>query len=397
MNYLILAGGTGTRLGSVKLNLPKPMIEISGKPAIKRIVDHILLYDDKAKIFISTFFKDADIRKYFKNNKNIILVKEPRKLGTGGAIKFFLNSFRIKDFCLLNGDTLINFDLGFHNHEWGKIKDKYSINSLVLLKKIHGDCSDYGTYQVRGRKVISFKEKQKSENSLVSTGVYYFKAESLRKLLRKYPNEFSFEEKFLPEYIKNKSLAYSQLSEFDLFFDIGTPSKLKLAQNKFISLSKRPAAFFDRDNTLIHDDGYNSDLENYLVMQDSYFYVKLFQSLGYQVFIVSNQSSINRKINSLFQVNRFIAHLMDDFKSRGAYITDSVFCPHTPEENCNCRKPKTQLVEDLAKKYNLSLEKSIFLGDSNVDENLAKNAGITFYGVKSMINKKAFIKKLDLL
>ena len=60
MNYLILAGGTGTRLGPLNFNIPKPMIDISGKPAIKRIVDHILLYDEKANIFISTFHKDKD-------------------------------------------------------------------------------------------------------------------------------------------------------------------------------------------------------------------------------------------------------------------------------------------------------------------------------------------------
>ena len=69
MNYLILAGGTGTRLESLNFNLPKPMIKISGKPAIQRIVDHILLYDGRANIYISTFYKDKKIREFFKMKK----------------------------------------------------------------------------------------------------------------------------------------------------------------------------------------------------------------------------------------------------------------------------------------------------------------------------------------
>ena len=397
MNYLILAGGTGTRLGPLNFNLPKPMIDISGKPAIKRIVDHILLYDEKANIFISTFHKDKEIRKFFKNHKNVNLVKEPEKLGTGGAIKFFLNNFQIREFCLLNGDTLINFDLGFYANEWQRVKNKYSVNSLVLLKKIKGDCSDYGTYDVGGSKVISFKEKENRKNSFVSTGVYYFKANSLKKIFSKYPRKFSFEENFLPEYIRNKSLAFSELSDFDLFFDIGTPEKLEFAKKGFLAYSKRPAAFFDRDNTLVHDDGYNSNIKNYLVMQNSYLYVKLFQSLGYQVFMVSNQSSINRKINNLSEVRKFNRFLMNDFRSKGAYITDSVFCPHTPSEKCNCRKPKTLLIDNLTKKYNLLIEKSFFIGDSNVDKNLAKNLGISFFNIQSINDNKKILKSLKIL
>lgn len=397
MNYLILAGGTGTRLESLNFNLPKPMIEIAGKPAIKRIVDHILLYDNKANIYISTFYKGEEIREFFKDEKYVHIVNEPKKLGTGGAIKFFLENFQIREFCLLNGDTLINFDLGFFAYEWKRVKDNYSVNSLVLLKRVKGDCSDYGTYNVEGSKVISFREKNEISNALVSTGVYFFKSSPLKKVLNKYPKKFSFEEEFLPEYIRKKSLAYFELTDFDLFFDIGTPEKLEIAKKKFLTLSKRPGVFFDRDNTLVHDDGYNADLKNYLVMQSSYLFVKLFQSIGYQVFIVSNQSSINRKINNHRKVEKFNNLLIDDFRSKGAYITDSVFCPHMPSEKCNCRKPKTLLVDNLVNKYNLLLKKSVFVGDSNADKNLAKNSGILFFDIQSKNSKKKIFKYLKFL
>ena len=132
-------------------------------------------------------------------------------------------------------------------------------------------------------------------------------------------------------------------------------------------------------------------------MQNSYLYVKLFQSLGYQVFMVSNQSSINRKINNLSEVRKFNTFLMSDFRSKGAYITDSVFCPHTPSEKCNCRKPKTLLIDNLTKKYNLLIENSFFIGDSDSDKNLAKNLGISFSNIQSINGNKKMLKNLKIL
>ena len=398
MNYLILAGGTGTRLKDLTLNLPKPLIEIENKPAILRIINQISLFDQDAKIYVSSYFKSSEIKKFFISNPSVEVIEEPEKLGTGGAIKFFLNKQNVKDFCLLNGDTLINFDFSYLNLEWEKVKNKYNVNALVFLKKIYGDCSDYGTYSVEGTKVTKFKEKLKVRDALVSTGIYFFEAKSLKKELKKMPKKFSFEEKFLPLFIKNKSLCYRNLSKFDLFFDIGTPKKLRKVKENFLELSKRPAAFFDRDNSLVHDDGYNADLKNYLVLQDAYLIMSLLKSLGFLIFIVSNQSSINRKINSKKKVIKFNEFLIKDFKKREALITKSIFCNHTPDEKCKCRKPNTKMIEDLTKQYNLDITKSVFLGDSMTDEKLSLKCKMDFIKLgteEDLNNVLRFVKNLN--
>ena len=92
MNYLILAGGTGTRLKDLTLDLPKPLIEIQNKPAILRIINQISLFDQDAKIYVSSYFKSSEIKKFFISNPSVEVIEEPEKLGTGGAIKFFLNN-----------------------------------------------------------------------------------------------------------------------------------------------------------------------------------------------------------------------------------------------------------------------------------------------------------------
>tara|TARA_B100000989_G_scaffold200419_2_gene151488 strand:+ start:379 stop:1581 length:1203 start_codon:yes stop_codon:yes gene_type:complete len=398
MNYLILAGGAGTRIKSVAKNLPKPLVKIFGVPSLIRIINQIKLFDNESKIFISCFYKSDQIIKAVKDINNVICLKEPSKLGTGGAVKYFLNKSNVNDFCLLNGDTLINFDFDYLKFRWNQKKNKYGIKSMVFLKKMSGDCSDFGTYKVNSGKVISFKEKSKTSNALVSTGVYFFNSVDLKKEFLGFKKKFSFEEDFLPHYIKKNKLAFEVLSEFDNFFDIGTLERLKKAKNNFFNLLKRPAAFFDRDNTLVFDEGYNANLKNYVVLKDAYLITSLFKSLGFLVFIVSNQSSIGRKINKKTEVKRFNNHLIKDFKRMGIYITESVFCEHHPDDNCNCRKPKTQMVDDLILKYNLDEKNSIFFGDSASDEKLAKKKKMKFQKLgfeNDLRNTIKLLKKLN--
>ena len=67
MNYLILAGGTGTRIKSVAKNLPKPLVEIFGVPSLIRIINQIKLFDEESKIFISCFYKSDQVIKAVKD------------------------------------------------------------------------------------------------------------------------------------------------------------------------------------------------------------------------------------------------------------------------------------------------------------------------------------------
>ncbi len=128
MNYLILAGGTGTRIKSVAKNLPKPLVEIFGVPSLIRIINQIKLFDKKSKIFISCFYESDQIIKAVKDINNVICLKEPSKLGTGGAVKYFLNKSNVNDFCLLNGDTLINFDFDCLKFKWNQKKINTELN-----------------------------------------------------------------------------------------------------------------------------------------------------------------------------------------------------------------------------------------------------------------------------
>ena len=76
--------------------------------------------------------------------------------------------------------------------------------------------------------------------------------------------------------------------------------------------------------------------------------------------------------NSFHEINKkFISNL----KQHGGYIDLYLVCPHTPEQNCNCRKPKSGLFDSLANLLKIDLTKLIFIGDRMSDVLAAENVG----------------------
>ena len=137
----------------------------------------------------------------------------------------------------------------------------------------------------------------------------------------------------------------------------------------------RKAVFLDRDNTLIKDDGYIHEPEKVELLPTVPEGLKLLKKANYLLIVVSNQSGIGR---GYFEEKDFHAvneRLQELLKPHGVQIDDFFFCPHRPDENCNCRKPKTGMVEEAAKKWNIDLSKSFVIGDKEIDVMLAFNAG----------------------
>ncbi|MCQ2411008.1 MAG: HAD family hydrolase [Elusimicrobiaceae bacterium] len=125
------------------------------------------------------------------------------------------------------------------------------------------------------------------------------------------------------------------------------------------------AVFFDRDGTLIYDYGYLSDPAKVRPYKHAVEALHLLTQAGYRLFIVSNQSGIGR---GYFTTERAKA-VNDRLRNLFLPVTfdDIVFCPHAPDENCACRKPKPALGLQLIKKYHLDVSRSFMIGDKKSD------------------------------
>ncbi len=135
------------------------------------------------------------------------------------------------------------------------------------------------------------------------------------------------------------------------------------------------AVFLDRDGTLTVEKDFVSEIEQVEFLPHTTKGLKILQGLGYKLVIVSNQSGIGRKIMTEKQVEKVNDFILEQLENEGIRIEGIYFCPHHPEDDCNCRKPRTGLIEQALLKHNLKLKGSWMIGDKLNDVLLGKNIG----------------------
>ena len=151
--------------------------------------------------------------------------------------------------------------------------------------------------------------------------------------------------------------------------------------------NKRPAAFIDRDGTLIEEVNFLSRVEDMRIFPFSLEALNLLRSSGFYIVVVTNQSGIGRKIYS--QTDMQSIHDAIQLGLNGA-IDAFYFCPHLPDAGCRCRKPSLGMIEDAVSDLNIDLRTSWMIGDKKIDAETGRNAGIssalvlTGYGQKHL-------------
>lgn len=132
-------------------------------------------------------------------------------------------------------------------------------------------------------------------------------------------------------------------------------------------MKKNKVIFLDRDGTINKDFGYVYKTEDLEFLPGVVEGLKLLQDNGYMLIIVTNQSGISRKYFSIDDYNIFNSYLINELKKYNIEIKEVYMCPHRNEDNCECRKPKTQLFWNAIKKYNIDLDNSYAIGDKERD------------------------------
>jgi D-glycero-D-manno-heptose 1,7-bisphosphate phosphatase len=134
----------------------------------------------------------------------------------------------------------------------------------------------------------------------------------------------------------------------------------------------RPAAvLFDRDGTLVHDVPYNADPERVRPVPGAAEAVRLVQEAGLPTGVVSNQSGIGRGLISHEDVRRVNARVDELIGPLDVWV----YCPHLPDADCPCRKPRPGLVTDAAGRLGLRAADCVVIGDIRADVLAARAAG----------------------
>jgi D-glycero-D-manno-heptose 1,7-bisphosphate phosphatase len=138
----------------------------------------------------------------------------------------------------------------------------------------------------------------------------------------------------------------------------------------------RNVVYLDRDGTINHDSpDYIKSRSEFKFIPGSIEAIRLLTLSGFTSIIITNQSALARKFISPDELDHIHALMKNAIISGGGKITDIFFCPHMPDDGCECRKPAPGLLLQAQRKYNIDLSKSIMVGDSAKDIECARNAG----------------------
>lgn len=388
MKAVILAGGKGTRVASVRADIPKPMLPLDGKP----ILEHQILRLKENGIYDITLIVGHlgnCISEYFQDGHEfgvkLSYIWETEPLGTGGAL-YDLKDWA-EDFFLINGDIV--FDISFRKM-WQFHQDKQAKITLLVHPNHHPYDSTLLAMDEQNRVIQWPAEWQHITRNCVNAGIHILSPMVLQSLTER--TKRNLDRDIISPQIANGVVYAYQSPEY--VRDMGTPERYAIVEQDMHSgivakknLDKpQKAIFLDRDGTINRAAGYITCPEQ-LVLEDgaAEAIAKINQS-EYLAIVITNQPVIARgdcTIEDLEQIHGQMERLLGE---QGAYIDDLFYCPHHPDRGfpgevlkykivCACRKPKPGMILKAAERYGIDLSQSYFIGDGDWDMQAAWAAG----------------------
>lgn len=396
MKAVIMAGGKGTRLESLtKGEIPKPMIPIKEKPLLLWQIEELKRYGIVDITMIIGHLGEK-ISEYFGNGEKfgvkIDYIFEDKPLGTAGA--FYCLKDRLKDeyFLLLFGDIFFNIDIdkmeAFHKAKKAKV-------TLFAHPNSHPYDSDLVETDA-DEKVICFDSKNNNRDywydNMVNAGIYILDKSVCEKVHEAVKTDF--EKDILALMAASGEAIYAYKSP-EYVKDVGTVDRIKkavteldagLIARKNLS-NKQAAIFLDRDGTINKLDNFIYRAEDFELEEGVIEAIGSINSSGLLAIVITNQPSVARGLCDISDIDYIHKKLKTLLGKEGVFLDDIFYCPHHPdkgfpEENplykvdCECRKPKTGMIELAKEKFNIDLSSSYMVGDSSMDIELAKRAGL---------------------
>jgi len=141
-------------------------------------------------------------------------------------------------------------------------------------------------------------------------------------------------------------------------------------------IKKKKAIFLDRDGVInIKKDDYVKSVKELEIFPDIGEEILKLKMKGFLIIVITNQSVINRKIITIKELEKIHLTIQKYLVKKKTSIDKFYFCPHKPNENCDCRKPKPGLILQAMNEFSIDASKSWMIGDSKTDIQAGKKAG----------------------
>lgn len=155
------------------------------------------------------------------------------------------------------------------------------------------------------------------------------------------------------------------------------PSSIILTDDlQDLNEAKIQVMFLDRDGVInVNRDDYVKSWSEFEFLPGAKDAIKMLNEKNYWVIIVTNQSPIGRGIFDHNTLEEIHTKMLQELSDAGAHIDAIYYCPHSPDDECGCRKPKPGLLIRAAEELNIDLANSWLIGDSEGDIEAGKAAG----------------------
>ncbi len=394
MKVVIMAGGKGTRISSVASDIPKPMIKINDRPVLETEIE-CLRSQGFTDIIITVSHLGSIIMDYFGDGKkfgvNIEYYNEVEPLGNAGAL-FKIKDKLTEDFLLINADAIFDIDFNrFVNYH----KEKGGLVTLFT----HPNSHPYDSGLIiadENKSVLKWLAKEDERptyyKNRVNAGIHVLSPKVLdvvintpkvdldRQLLKPLANTGKMFVYDSPEYVKDMGTP-------DRYYSVCEDVKKGIVKRRNLC-NKQKAIFLDRDGTINKYVGFLRDINQFELIDGVTEAIKKINHSDYLCIVITNQPVIARGEVTLEELDEIHNKMQTLLGNDGAYIDALYYCPHHPDKGfkgevpelkieCECRKPSIGMILKAAKDYNIDLSESVMIGDTTIDVQTGKNAGIT--------------------
>lgn len=140
--------------------------------------------------------------------------------------------------------------------------------------------------------------------------------------------------------------------------------------------------FIDRDGVINRDPGgwtkysYVTKWEEFFFIDGSIEALKKLKDTGYKICLISNQGGISKEYFSRGDLDRINERMLSEIEKGGGKIDELYYCPHHDDDNCECRKPKTGMIEKAIRGTEIDLKNTFIIGDSLRDVEAGRRMGM---------------------
>lgn len=406
MKTVIMAGGRGTRISELFPDIPKPLIPINGRPVLEREICS-LRDQGFTEIILTVSHMGHIIKDYFGNGSklgvSIQYYYEEQPLGNAGAL-FKLKDQLTEDFLLLNADSI--FDVDFN-----RMVDFHKAHKGLVTLFTHPNSHPYDSGLLIADKNNAIEQWLAKEDirpiyykNRVNAGLHVISPKVL-ELVSINPEKVGMTDEATGKTVKvdlDRQLLKPLAGTGKMFCydspeyvkDMGTPERFHQVEADFVAgrvqaknlSNKQKAVFLDRDGVINKYVGFLCNIDEFELLPGVVEAIKKINESGCLCIVITNQPVIARGEVTPDELDEIHNKMETLLGLEGCYVDALYYCPHHPHKgyegevsdlkiSCECRKPKPGMLLKAAADFNIDLESSWMVGDSENDIKAGKNAG----------------------